>query len=93
MGRMCCGLKATEFRLAAPTAKKVSIAGSFNNWGTNDLPAKKDSKGDWSIKVDLKPGKYEYKFFVDGSWINDRQCTTCVPNAFGTQNCVIEVRG
>lgn len=92
MVRMCCGLKSTEFKLSAPTAKKVSIAGSFNSWNTKELSAKKDSKGNWTAKVDLKPGRYEYKFFVDGNWMNDKQCTACVPNAFGTQNCIIEVK-
>ncbi|MFH0791085.1 MAG: glycogen-binding domain-containing protein [Candidatus Omnitrophota bacterium] len=92
MARMCCSLKSTEFKFAAPTAKKVNIAGSFNKWNIKDLPAKKDSKGNWTAKVDLKPGRYEYKFLVDGSWVNDKQCTACVPNSFGTQNCIIEVK-
>lgn len=84
--------KATEFTLSAPNAKRVSLAGSFNNWDTSSLSAKKDTKGNWSVKVSLKPGKYEYKFFVDGSWINDPKCRGCVSNNFGTQNCVVEVK-
>lgn len=82
----------TEFKISAPKAKKVSLAGSFNNWDTTGLSAKKDIRGNWSIKVSLNPGKYEYKFFVDGSWLNDQKCTSCVPNNFGTQNCVVEVK-
>ncbi|MBU1998396.1 MAG: hypothetical protein KKE64_02755, partial [Candidatus Omnitrophica bacterium] len=35
--------KAVEFRFLAPAAKKVSIAGSFNNWKTNKTVAKKDT--------------------------------------------------
>lgn len=61
----------TEFRFYAPVAKKVSVAGSFNNWNIKEYPAKKDSKGSWTARVSLKPGRYEYKFFVDGSWIRD----------------------
>jgi len=86
------GSKPTEFKLYAPAAKKVSLAGSFNKWDVKSLAAKKDSKGNWVVKAGLKPGKYEYKFFVDGSWQNDARCTSCVPNAFGTHNCVIEVK-
>jgi 1,4-alpha-glucan branching enzyme len=82
----------TEFKLYAPQAKKVSLAGSFNNWNTNALSAKKDLKGSWSVRVSLKPGKYEYKFFVDGSWINDPACRACIPNKFGSTNCVIEIK-
>ncbi len=84
--------KATEFKFYAPQAKKVSLAGSFNNWNTKALAAKKDTQGNWTLKVDLKPGRYEYKFVVDGTWLNDPSCTYCVPNSLGTQNCIIEVR-
>ena len=84
--------KPTEFKLYAPGAKKVAIAGNFNKWDTNKLLAKKDSKGNWVAKVALKPGRHEYKFIVDGSWTNDPRCTSCVANSLGSQNCVIEVK-
>jgi len=85
-------VKLTEFRLYAPQAKKVSVAGSFNNWDTKNLTAKKDSRGNWIAKAKLVPGRYEYKFFVDGNWINDPHSSHSVPNAFGTQNSVVEVK-
>jgi len=84
--------KEAEFKLFAPQAKKVALAGSFNNWDTRKLTAKKDAKGHWAVKTTLKPGRYEYKFFIDGSWVNDPGCKSCVPNAFGTQNCTVEVK-
>ena len=85
-------LKATEFKIFAPQAKKVQLSGSFNSWDTKSLPAKKDSKGNWAVKVGLKPGRHEYKFIVDGSWINDPGCKSCIVNSFGSQNCVVEVK-
>jgi len=84
--------KPMEFKLYAPKAKKVSLVGSFNNWDTKSLSAKKDSKGNWTAKVNLKPGRYEYKFFIDGSWVNDPHCPSLITNSFGSQNCVIEVK-
>ncbi len=84
--------KPVELKFYAPQAKRVSLAGSFNNWDTKLLGARKDSKGNWTVKVNLKPGRYEYKFFVDGSWLNDPHCNSCVSNAFGTQNCTIEIK-
>jgi 1,4-alpha-glucan branching enzyme len=84
--------KPTEFKFYAPQAKKVSLAGSFNSWNTKALSAKKDSRGNWAVKVNLKPGRHEYKFLVDGSWLNDPRCTSCVVNSFGTQNCVVDVK-
>ena len=56
------GSKAREFKLYAPSAKKVYLAGSFNNWNIKKTAAKKDSKGNWSVKLSLKPGKYEYNY-------------------------------
>jgi len=86
------GTKPTEFKLYAPQAKKVVLSGSFNKWDTKKLTAKKDTKGNWLVKTSLKPGKHEYKFIVDGSWINDPRCTFCVPNPLGSHNCVVEVK-
>ena len=85
-------VKPTAFKLYAPAAKNVVVAGSFNKWDTKKLLAKKDSKGNWSAKVALKPGRHEYKFIVDGAWINDPRCTSCVANSLGSHNCVIEVK-
>jgi len=84
--------KTAAFTFWAPGAKKVSIAGSFNNWNTKKLSAKKDAKGNWTAKADLKPGRYEYKIFVDGNWTDDPNCRTYSSNPFGGQNCVIEVK-
>ena len=81
-----------QFELYAPQAKKVTLAGSFNNWDTRSLTAKKDSRGNWVAKASLKPGEYEYKFLVDGNWVNDPSCNSCVANSFGSHNCVLEVR-
>lgn len=84
--------KATEFKIHAPGAKKVSIGGTFNNWDTKADLARKDSSGSWTAKLNLRPGRYEYKFFIDGSWVNDPCCSGCITNAFGTQNCVREIK-
>ena len=84
--------KPTQFKLYAPQATRVSVAGSFNNWDTDAVSAKKDSKGNWTVKMNLKPGRYEYRFFVDGSWFDDPRCTNYAPNTFGSQNCVMEVK-
>lgn len=86
------GSKTVEFKLYAPKARKVSLAGTFNNWDAKRLSARLDSKGNWLVKTNLKPGRHEYKFLVDGNWTNDPRCTSCVANAFGTQNCVLELK-
>jgi len=85
------------FSFRAPDAKSAFVAGSFNNWNADALPMHKDATGSWSVSVKLKPGRYEYKFVVDGQWraksasLSDDECVDCVPNAFGTENRVLEV--
>ncbi len=85
-------LQEVEFALNAPDAKKVCIAGQFNDWNTKSLPMKKGRDGTWKIKLKLPRGKCEYKYFVDGSWAQDISGAERVPNPFGTSNCVIYVQ-
>jgi 1,4-alpha-glucan branching enzyme len=80
-----------EFTCRAPEAKVVCIAGKFNAWDTSSTPMKKGKDGTWRIKLKFPPGKYEYKYFVDGAWASDLKCSELVPNPFGTNNCVISV--
>lgn len=80
--------KKIEFEFPAPDATKVYLSGDFNNWDTSANPMKKDKKGLWKATVSLKPGRYEYRFFKDGKWENDPCCAGCVPNEFGSENCV-----
>ena len=80
-----------EFICHASMAGTVCIAGNFNAWNTNSIPMKKEKDGTWRIKLELSPGKYEYKYFVDGAWASDQSCTELVPNPFGTVNCVMSV--
>jgi len=59
------------FRLNGFTsAKRVILAGTFNNWNTNELVMGKTAEG-WKLHHNLAPGNYEYKFIVDGKWITD----------------------
>ncbi len=81
-----------EFEFYAPQTKKVELAAAFNDWNASESPLKKDRDGKWRITVNLPPGRYEYRFLVDGDWQNDQRPVECIPNAFGTWNCVLEVQ-
>jgi 1,4-alpha-glucan branching enzyme len=83
--------KKIQFVFPAPDAQKVSLGGDFNNWDTHAEPMKKDKKGIWKVTVNLESGRYEYRFFVDDKWEKDPSCTECVPNDFGSMNCVKNV--
>ena len=80
--------KKVQFEFLAPDAQKVYLASDFNNWDTSASLMKKDKKGVWKATVTLMPGRYEYRFLVNGNWVNDPACCDCVPNEFGSQNCV-----
>ena len=82
--------KKVKFMLHAPDAGKVMLAGDFNNWQHARTPLKKGKKA-WEKDLVLKPGKYEYKFVVDGNWINDPGNDCYIWNSYGTQNSVIEI--
>jgi len=50
-----------------------------------------NENGIWSKTLVLSPGKYEYKFFVDGMWKKDPQNAKTCLNCFGTQNSVFNL--
>lgn len=77
------------FSLYAPHAGCVSLAGDFNAWNPDVHPLEKASDGLWERVVSLPPGRYEYKFVVDGQWHDDPRCDAYTPNPFGGQNCVV----
>jgi hypothetical protein len=79
-----------EMSFDAPFAKFVNIAGDFNAWEMTTLALRK-SDGLWKITLELKPGTYQYKFLVDGEWVNDPNNVRTVPNQFGSLNNVLEV--
>ncbi|MGB9823767.1 MAG: glycogen-binding domain-containing protein [Candidatus Hydrothermia bacterium] len=60
-----------RFEYYNPQAKSVYLVGDFNNWSPTSHPMRKEEDGTFWIVVKLPPGKYEYKFFVDGQWTAD----------------------
>jgi hypothetical protein len=52
----------------------------------------KDSLGVWKGSISLKPGKHEYRFFMEGQWIDDPRAKKTAANKFGSRNAVLEVK-
>jgi len=82
----------------APDAKAVFVAGTFNDWNTQSHPLKRARDGRWVLTLDLPPGRYEYKFIIDGQWCCELgcdkrhdECPGYVANQFGTSNRVLVV--
>lgn len=88
--RVAGGIRFTYY---APKAKRVVIAGDFNNWSTSADPLfDREGRGIWSIVLPLGAGKYEYKFLVDGEkWTIDPRNAERVKDGFGGYNSVVIV--
>lgn len=77
-----------EFMLDDPLANTVIVAGEFNNWSTSTHPLTKDPSGKWRTTIPLKPGRYQYKFVVDGNWRPNPANPETAPDGFGGVNSV-----
>ncbi|MDP1662776.1 MAG: glycogen-binding domain-containing protein [Phycisphaerales bacterium] len=82
----------------APDAKAVFVAGTFNDWNPQSHPLTRTRDGRWALTLDVPPGRYEYKFIIDGQWCcepgSDKPfdgCPECVANEMGTMNRVLVV--
>ena len=76
-----------------PHAKKVQIAGDFNNWQPEQTPMKNLSNdGKWQLALPLGPGKYRYRLVVDGRWQQDPYNEKLEINPFGEFNSILEVK-
>ena len=69
--------------------KQVNLFGQFNSWDRGSLPMNKDNNEVYRISIPLDPGRYEYKFFVDGKELIDPQNPVKVPNGLGDYNSVL----
>ena len=81
----------TVFSYADPAAKSVFLAGEFNDWSATANPLQKDRSGVWTVTVPLKPGKYQYKFVVDGTWKQDAANPDRTDDTYGGKNSVKSV--
>ena len=80
-----------EFKLDAPQALAVCLAGDFNNWDPTRAPLKRDSHGIWKTTVPLTRGRHQYRFVVDGQWQSDPKAKESVANQFGSENSITVV--
>ncbi|MDI6807570.1 MAG: hypothetical protein QME66_01125 [Candidatus Eisenbacteria bacterium] len=81
------------FRFYSPGSSVVYLAGEFNSWSASALPmADPDKDGIWEVIVPLAPGRYEYKFVVEGrDWKEDPGNPDKVSDPYGGSNSVLTV--
>ena len=72
----------------------VALAGEFNSWSTSADPMTKQPDGSFALTKKLEPGRYMYKFVVDGTnWKPDPDATEKADDGFGGTNSVVIVGG
>ena len=82
------------FRFSArliPTARSVSVVGSFNGWNPAVHRMRRARDGDWTVTVYLTPGRAVYCFSVDGIMWLDPADEGRVPNGWGSEYSVRHV--
>src|SRR6184192_2119121 len=81
-----------RFVLYAPTARRVAVAGTFNQWDQNASPLVRVGRGGvWAVTLALPQGHHQYAFVVDGEqWVPD-PAAPGVDDGFGRRNSMVAV--
>lgn len=66
-------LRLVRLMFDAPTARRVSVAGDFNQWGAQPTALARDPRSQrWSVTLALRAGEHRYAFVVDETrWVPD----------------------
>lgn len=73
----------------------VFVAGSFNDWKMFDPAFRMVHDRErrlFFVKFSLRPGRYMYKFIVDGEWVSDPKASLRVEDKLGGTMGVFIVR-
>jgi chromosome partitioning protein len=77
-------------------ATDVRIAGDFNGWvpdkGVRSLIEAEGDTRIWTKILQLPPGRYQYRYVVDGEWREDPENPEGVASSVGGRNSVLVVR-
>jgi predicted esterase len=78
------------FSYYSPGAKEIFLVGDFNGWKRKETPLVKGRDDVWRAVLELKPNRsYDYKYIVDGNWVNDPNNRDLNPDVAGGANSVI----
>lgn len=81
------------FTVDAKEATTASVVGDFNNWDPIVGELSKLKNGSFKGVFDVnKDASYEFKYFIDGAFVNEEQADSFIFNEFaGTENGVLVV--
>jgi chromosome partitioning protein len=78
------------FTIEAPEAEQVLLVGDFNDW-TADGSEMDPIGGVWTKVIKLPPGRYRYRYVIDGRWQNDPSNAAVEPNPYGGHDSVLVI--
>ena len=83
------------FYYTGKEARSVAVMGSFNHWNPKGHELTRHPEtGQWSLAVNLPPGKHDYVFIVNGDKVyQDPAADMVVEDDFGKRNSVLFVKG
>ena len=76
------------FTFEAPGAEHVLLTGDFNDW-TLDGSEMEPTGGVWTKVIKLPPGRYRYRYVVDGQWQHDPSNAVIEPNPYGGHDSIL----
>jgi hypothetical protein len=79
-----------QFRLDAPNASAVRLAGDFTRWQPL-YPMTRTESGIWTVVVPIEPGVHDYAFVVDGETWTPDPMAPAVADGFGGLNSRLAV--
>jgi diguanylate cyclase (GGDEF)-like protein len=95
-GNKVCLFRPVPFHFVETTepVTQVAVVGDFNNWSNRAHGlVRQDSGKDWEVSLDLKPGRYRYKFLLNNThWIADEAAEGFESDGFGGRCSVVVVK-
>ena len=81
------------FSVIAKKANNASVVGDFNNWSIENGAMEKLKNGTFKALLEIpKDATYEFKYVVDGAFVNEPEADSQVWNDFaGAENSVLVV--
>lgn len=87
-----CMSEGVVFSYQDSSASIVKLAGDFNDWEPEAHSMHfEQGQGVWTTVMPLAPGRYQYRFVVDGEWRHDPNNPNFEHDPYGGMNSVIDV--
>lgn len=79
----------TFFLEKFPNAEEVILSGTFNDWSWDRYKMSRKN-GRWELTLSLPAGRHEYRYIVDGEWMEDPHNANKITNEFGEYNSLLD---